>query len=291
MGGDLNHTKSWNPSKSSNQGKVRKAEKKALEEKKKKQQLQKEREEERSIEKLKELQQESGKSDKTTFDANLAWMHQAPLDNGFLLDNPREQFLLGKRRVDSLLKTPTQTSWTTGSLSRDSSLSIPSSTADIRKKVAQDPLLRIVKARQQQMDNRAQRQRCAQLLGARRSAAGKDRYRGGYRGHMHSWSRFRSSSSDLGDGRVVMGFSERHEHSQHDSHRHSHSNKASQDKPGNARLARIRSDAQELEQGRKNRIVDFEGADALEQKLGSDAFTRNLRRIQMDACDRLRWRG
>lgn len=108
--GDLNMKKSWHPVLLSNQQRVWEVEKKAHEEKKKLDQLRKELEEERQLAELQRLQEEStGKKRVEKMD----WMYATPSaggENGALGgakidEKAMEDYLLGKRRVDDVLKS------------------------------------------------------------------------------------------------------------------------------------------------------------------------------------------
>ncbi|RKP40036.1 hypothetical protein BJ085DRAFT_13346 [Dimargaris cristalligena] len=104
-GGDLNMKKSWHPLTFRNQEKLWKAEQRAEEEKAKTEQLRKERAEERALEELQQLQENAGHKTKSE---RLDWMYtgggtgmgaQGEVEN----DEEREDYLLGRRRVDTLL--------------------------------------------------------------------------------------------------------------------------------------------------------------------------------------------
>ncbi|CUS08749.1 unnamed protein product [Tuber aestivum] len=91
MGGDLNLKKSWHPHLLKNQERVWQEEKKALEERKRIDQWRKEREEERQLQELRQLQAAAG--------------GKQAVDRG--MDRTTEEmegYLLGKRRIDGLLK-------------------------------------------------------------------------------------------------------------------------------------------------------------------------------------------
>ncbi|KAF2757518.1 hypothetical protein EJ05DRAFT_439614, partial [Pseudovirgaria hyperparasitica] len=105
MGGDLNLKKSWHPNLLKNQRRVYDEEKKALEERKQIDKLIRERQEERQIEELQKLQETAGGQRKQN---RVEWMYSgAPAGDGGG-SRPAEEmegFLLGKRRIDTLLKS------------------------------------------------------------------------------------------------------------------------------------------------------------------------------------------
>ncbi|KAF2637933.1 hypothetical protein P280DRAFT_471598 [Massarina eburnea CBS 473.64] len=144
MGGDLNTKKSWHPSIMKNQTRVWQEEKKALEERKLIEKLQKEREEERQIEELQRLQEAAG--GKVAI-KRVDWMYNGPSGDGAGVTEEREGYLLGKRRIDGLLKGND-----TQGLQKGAAVGIDkvgqtnaTSARDTQKKVLEDPLLLIQK--------------------------------------------------------------------------------------------------------------------------------------------------
>src|SRR5690348_2376766 len=101
MGGDLNLKKSWHPVLMSNQKKVWEEEQKALEERKKIDQIMKERAEERQIQELEDLQAAAGGAKRQ---ARVDWMYSGPSTGEAGTTEEMEGYLLGKRRIDGLLK-------------------------------------------------------------------------------------------------------------------------------------------------------------------------------------------
>lgn len=135
--------KSWHPHLRKNQERVWKEEKSALEERKQIEKLRKEREEERQIEELQKLQESSGGKIVTK---RVDWMYAGPSGDGAAVTEEREGYLLGKRRIDNLLKSDTT------SLQKGAAVGIDAVGADnvytardTNKKVLQDPLLMIQK--------------------------------------------------------------------------------------------------------------------------------------------------
>jgi hypothetical protein len=126
-----------------NQERVWKEEKGALEERKQIEKLRKEREEERQIEELQKLQEANGGK---TVTKRVDWMYAGPSGDGAAVTEEREGYLLGKRRIDNLLKADTS------NLHKGAAVGVDAvgdtnvlSARDTSKKVLQDPLLIIQK--------------------------------------------------------------------------------------------------------------------------------------------------
>ncbi|EOA81867.1 RNA-splicing factor [Exserohilum turcicum] len=145
MGGDLNLKKSWHPHLRKNQERVWKEEKAALEERKLIDKLRREREEEAAVEELQKLQAESGGK---VVQRRVDWMYAGPSGDAGVTEE-REGYLLGKRRIDNLLKSNDTQSLQKGAAVGIGAGSDPSATLtntrDTQKKVLQDPLLMIQK--------------------------------------------------------------------------------------------------------------------------------------------------
>jgi hypothetical protein len=101
MGGDLNLKKSWHTGLLSNQRRVWEEEKKALDERKKIDQIMKERAEERQIQELQDLQEAAGGKKRLN---RVDWMYAGPAAGQTGTTEEMEGYLLGKRRIDQLLK-------------------------------------------------------------------------------------------------------------------------------------------------------------------------------------------
>ena len=143
MGGDLNLKKSWHPHLRKNQERVWKEEKSALEERKQIEKLRKEREEERALEELQRLQEAAGGK---TVTRRVDWMYSGPGGDGAGVTEEREGYLLGKRRIDQLLKSDTKDLQKGAAVGIDALSSMNANTArDTQKKVLEDPLLMIQK--------------------------------------------------------------------------------------------------------------------------------------------------
>lgn len=146
MGGDLNLKKSWHPSLMSNQKKVWEEEQRALEERKKIEQIRKERDQERQIEELQNLQEAAGGKKRQ---ARVDWMYQGPSSGQTGTTEESEAFLLGKRRVDTLLQGKEKETLQK-SAGQESFMAVQNANTakDTAAKIRDDPLLAIKKQEQ-----------------------------------------------------------------------------------------------------------------------------------------------
>lgn len=146
MGGDLNLKKSWHPSLMSNQKKVWEEEQRALEERKKIEQIRKERDQERQIEELQNLQEAAGGKKRQ---ARVDWMYQGPSSGQTGTTEESEAFLLGKRRVDTLLQGKEKENLQK-SAGQESFMALQNANTakDTAAKIRDDPLLAIKKQEQ-----------------------------------------------------------------------------------------------------------------------------------------------
>ena len=146
MGGDLNLKKSWHPVLMSNQRRVWEEEKKALEERKRIEQMMKERQEERQIQELQEMQEAAGGKKRLN---RVDWMYSGPAAGQTGTSEEMEGYLLGKRRVDSLLKG-TENHKMEKAASQDSFMALQKANTvrDTASKIREDPMLAIKKQEQ-----------------------------------------------------------------------------------------------------------------------------------------------
>ncbi|BDD58173.1 RNA-splicing factor [Monascus purpureus] len=209
MGGDLNLKKSWHPSLLRNQERVWAEEKRALEERKRIDQLRRERDEERQIQELQRLQEASGKPKQHQ---RVDWMYQAPSSATGHYSEEMEGYLLGKRRIDSILLKNEESSKklekgvdavTTAAQTGGGAVL---SARDTMTKVRSDPLLEVKKReqaayeaalqmsirRQQRAERREKKERSRQSTHERR---GRDEEEDSHRRHRrHHRHRSRSRS-------------------------------------------------------------------------------------------------
>src|ERR1700728_3491883 len=101
MGGDLNLKKSWHPVLMSNQRRGWEVEKKALDERKRTEQRIKELKEERAKEEIQQKLEAAGSRKRVD---RVDWMYQGPSSGQAGTTEEMEGYLLGKRRIDGLIK-------------------------------------------------------------------------------------------------------------------------------------------------------------------------------------------
>lgn len=146
MGGDLNLKKSWHPVLMKNQRRVWDEEKKALEERKLIEKLRKERQEERQIEELQALQEAAGGNRRQ---ARVDWMYSGPAVNGQGTTEEMEGYLLGKKRIDNLLKND-ESKKLEKQAGQESFMVVQNANTvrDTATKIREDPMLAIKKQEQ-----------------------------------------------------------------------------------------------------------------------------------------------
>ncbi|KAI5261979.1 hypothetical protein E4T47_09378 [Aureobasidium subglaciale] len=140
MGGDLNLKKSWHPVLMSNQKRVWEEEKKALDERKKIDQVLKERAEERQIQELQQMQEAAGGRKRVD---RVDWMYGGPADGQKGTTEEMEGYLLGKRRLDGLVKRDATEAMQKAAAVGPSALEIANKQKDTATKVRNDPMLAI----------------------------------------------------------------------------------------------------------------------------------------------------
>jgi len=214
--------KSWHPHLRKNQERVWKEEKGALEERKQIEKLRKEREEERAIEELQKLQEAAGGKVVTK---RVDWMYAGPSGDGAGVTEEREGYLLGKRRIDNLLKNDTQNLQKGATLGIDAVGAVNANTArDTHKKVLNDPLL-IIQKQKMEMQLKAMKDAQKQAKYDEKRVKekererkhrdkGRDRSRSRDRDRKHRSRRDRSRSDDY--DRRDGGERERKHHSRRD---------------------------------------------------------------------------
>jgi len=186
---DLNLKKSWHPHLLKNQERVWQEEKKALEERKRIDQWRKEREEERQLQELRQLQAAAG--GKQAVD-RVDFLYSGPSQGMDRTTEEMEGYLLGKRRIDSLLKGGDM-----DVLKKDAGVGVGAGPAagpdvaagltgianvkDIASKVREDPLLAIKRQEQAAyeafMKDPARRRQLKEAVGGRSGDKDKKRER------------------------------------------------------------------------------------------------------------------
>ncbi|KAI9796061.1 MAG: RNA-splicing factor [Candelina submexicana] len=146
MGGDLNLKKSWHPVLMSNQRRVWEEEKKALDERKRTDQMLKERQEERQIQELQQMQEAAGGRKRVD---KVDWMYSGPSSGQAGTTEEMEGYLLGKRRVDGLLKGTEHTKLEKKA-AEDSFMALQNANTlkDTASKIREDPMLAIKRQEQ-----------------------------------------------------------------------------------------------------------------------------------------------
>lgn len=146
MGGDLNLKKSWHPVLMSNQRRVWEEEKKALDERKRIEQMMKERQEERQIQELQEMQEAAGGKKRLN---RVDWMYSGPSAGQTGTTEEMEGYLLGKRRIDGLIKG-TEHKKLEKNNSEESFIALQNANTvrDTAAKIREDPMLAIKKQEQ-----------------------------------------------------------------------------------------------------------------------------------------------
>ncbi|KAI8985896.1 Pre-mRNA splicing factor-domain-containing protein [Pilobolus umbonatus] len=147
---DLNLKKSWHPATFKNQERVWKEEQKRKEEDRKIEQMKKELAEERQLQDLQRMQEDAGTKQRSN---KLDWMYASPNANlNPTNDNSMEEFLLGKKNVDELLRAKQRKEVEEMTTASETKFTLSNSNAnterDIQAKIREDPLLMIKKREQ-----------------------------------------------------------------------------------------------------------------------------------------------
>ncbi|KAL8731561.1 MAG: hypothetical protein Q9181_004263 [Wetmoreana brouardii] len=130
----------------SNQRRVWEEEKKALDERKRIEQMMKERQEERQIQELQEMQEAAGGKKRLN---RVDWMYSGPSAGQAGTTEEMEGYLLGKRRIDGLIKGTDNKSLEKAA-SEDSFMALQKANTirDTASKIREDPMLAIKKQEQ-----------------------------------------------------------------------------------------------------------------------------------------------
>ncbi|KAF2869641.1 Pre-mRNA splicing factor-domain-containing protein [Massariosphaeria phaeospora] len=269
MGGDLNLKKSWHTGLGKNRERVWKEEKAALEERKQIEKLRKEREEERQIEELQRLQEAAGGK---AVSKRVEWMYSGPSADSGVVTEEREGYLLGKRRIDGLLKADTQSLQKGAAVGIDPLALDANSARDTKKKVLEDPLLIIQK---QKMEMQIKAVKEAQKRAKQDDKRDKDRERDGGRHRDRNSDRHRDRESHRRDSdRYNDRESDRRHY--HSDRRHRSRSPYHRERPSHnryrernssdagERLAAMQKDATTFELQRTQRVRDQDQKDAAE---------------------------
>jgi hypothetical protein len=194
MGGDLNLKKSWHPVLMSNQRRVWEEEKKALDERKRTDQRIKELKEERAKEEIQNKLEAAGSRKRVD---RVDWMYQGPSSGQAGTTEEMEGYLLGKRRIDGLLKG-TEHKNLEKAASEESFMALQHANTlrDTASKIREDPMLAIKRQEQAayeaMMNDPVKRRQMLALLGKSQSTDVVDKEKRKRR-HHH---RRRDGSSD-----------------------------------------------------------------------------------------------
>lgn len=205
MGGDLNLKKSWNPVLQKNQERTWLAEKKALEERKRIDQMMRERQEERQMLEIQQLQEAAGGKKRLN---RVDWMYSGPSSGQLGTTEEMEGYLLGKRRIDGLIKG-SENQKLEKAATEDSFMALQhaNTARDTAAKIREDPMLAIKKQEQAayeaMMNDPVRRRQLMQAAGKETGSAEKERrhhrHRHRHRDDEDRRSRHRSKRHDYDD--------------------------------------------------------------------------------------------
>lgn len=197
MGGDLQLKKSYHPALLKNQAKVYEAEQAALAERKKTEARIQEIKEERAQKEIQEKLEAAGGRKRID---RVDWMYQGPSDGQGGANEELEGFLLGKRRIDTILTRGADTDKLKKQATYDS-LAAPQNPAvnarDVAAKIREDPLLAIKRREQEayeaMMNDPIKRRQLLASMGQTDEQSSRGRDEKQSRRHRH---RHRSRSRD-----------------------------------------------------------------------------------------------
>src|SRR5277367_3166531 len=200
MGGDLNLKKSWHPVLMSNQRRVWEEEKKALDERKRTEQRIKELKEERAKEEIQQKLEATGSRKRVD---RVDWMYQGPSSGQTGTTEEMEGYLLGKRRIDGLIKG-TDHKKLEKQATEDSFMALQHANTlrDTAAKVREDPMLAIKKQEQAayeaMMNDPIKRRQLLKAAGQQQPADERDRKRRKHHHRHHPDDRDRRSRHQSG---------------------------------------------------------------------------------------------
>jgi hypothetical protein len=196
MGGDLNLKKSWHPVLMSNQRRVWEEEKKALDERKRTEQRIKELKEERAKEEIQQKLEAAGSRKRVD---RVEWMYQGPSSGQVGTTEEMEGYLLGKRRIDGLIKG-TEHKKLEKQASEDSFMALQhaNTVRDTAAKIREDPMLAIKKQEQAayeaMMNDPIKRRQLLAVIGGNEEKTTKSKEK--KHRHHHHHRRHRDDSED-----------------------------------------------------------------------------------------------
>ncbi|KAJ4137226.1 RNA-splicing factor [Fusarium equiseti] len=286
-GGDLNLKKSFHPSLQRNQRAVWEEEQKALAERKKTQQRINELREERAQEEVQRQLEAAGGRKRVD---RVEWMYQGPNDGQTGTAEESEAYLLGKRRIDTLIKGTEHKK-----LEKDAgtesfmALQNANTARDTAAKIRDDPLVAIMRQQQAMMNDPAKRRQILSSAGIEekekprkkedrhrrrhrhRSADGEDRHHRRRRSYSRSRSpRRRDDSREDRHRRRRDDSRERHSRRRRDSDEGDRRERRSGSRDGRERRSDSR-DARDGERRNGNRHDgDRQNGDSRERRNGDN---------------------
>ena len=201
MGGDLNLKKSWHPVLMSNQRRVWEEEKKALDERKRIEQMMKERQEERNIQEIQEMQEAAGGTKRLQ---RVEFMYNGPSAGQTGTTEEMEGYLLGKRRIDGLIKGTENKKLEKGA-DEDSFMAAKNANTvrDTTAKIREDPILAIKQKEQAAyealMNDPVSRRQLLKEAGQDVKPKEKERHKHRHHHHHHHHHRDRDRDRDRED--------------------------------------------------------------------------------------------
>ncbi|RBR25345.1 uncharacterized protein FIESC28_01782 [Fusarium coffeatum] len=264
-GGDLNLKKSFHPSLQRNQRAVWEEEQKALAERKKTQQRINELREERAQEEVQRQLEAAGGRKRVD---RVEWMYQGPNDGQTGTAEESEAYLLGKRRIDTLIKGTEHKK-----LEKDAgaesfmALQNANTARDTAAKIRDDPLVAIMRQQQAMMNDPAKRRQILSSAGIEqkdeKSRKKEDRHRRRHRhrsadGEDRHHRRRRSYSRSRSPRRRDDSREDRHRRRRDDS-RERHSRRRRDSDEGDRRETRSGSSGRERRSDSRDRREDRNG--------------------------------
>ena len=222
MGGDLNLKKSWHPVLMSNQRRVWEEEKKALDERKRIDQMVKERQEERQIQELQEMQEAAGGKKRLN---RVDWMYSGPSSGQAGTTEEMEGYLLGKRRIDGLLKNNEHKKLEKAA-SEESFMALQhaNTVRDTASKIRDDPMLAIKKQEQAayeaMINDPVKRRLLLKAAGGEVPVNEKEHSQRKHRHRHHNHHHRENNRHDLDDGERSYGRSQKRRRSEYEDRHH-----------------------------------------------------------------------
>ena len=281
-GGDLNLKKSFHPTLRRNQAAVYDEEQKALAERKRTQQRVNEIKEERAKEELqRQLEAAGGKKRVDRVD----WMYQGPTDGQVGTSEETEAYLLGKRRIDNLIKG-TEHKKLEKAAGQESFMALQNanSARDTASKIRDDPLLAIKRQEQAayeaMMNDPIRRRQLLSSMGVEdEGKSRKDKPRDKDRHRRHKRHRSRESRRHRSHSRSRSPRRHHDDDDSADEDRHRRY-KRRRDSDGHDRRSRRRDDSRDRDESSHRRHSHHRHEDRRERHDRSDSADERVRSPQ-----------